>query len=45
MSKAVIAALLAVFAGWLLRRPTGETEAPDTGLWGAFDRGEDPTAD
>jgi hypothetical protein len=47
MSKALIAALIAVLVTWLLRRgrPAAEATAPDTELWGAFDRGEDPTAD
>ena len=43
MFEIAIAILLATAALWLLRRPVVETETPDTELWGAFDRGEDPT--
>lgn len=43
MFEFAVAVALAAAALWLLRRPAVETDAPDTELWGAFDRGEDPT--
>lgn len=44
----VAAALAGAFlVGWLLlrSRPSVDGDGPDTELWGAFDRGEDPTRD
>lgn len=46
MFEALAAVAVAVVIAWLFRRtrPATDEPAPDGELWGAFDRGEDPTS-